>query len=342
MNHYEEELFAALGATDFEADNERLKFNVGAKKQELNSDFPLVVIVETTSCCNLICSGCPQSEISRRRGFMDKGLFEKIIDELAGHYTRTWFHFMGEPLMNPTIFELLDYARQRDLPYYGMSTNAVLLTDENIEKILDSGLKRFEISLDSLDPTLLSQMRPGADPNSIIKNAHRFFELKYARGQEWPITSVSVREMKANAHEAAEFAAHWQPILREPDFVLSIRYNSWGGNQGLEQATYDVPADRKPCLKLWNTLFVLVDGQVVTCDPMFDAQVVMGDVTKASIKEVWDGDAYQQLRRKHLDGAYAGVPVCETCTDWCREIDASQHKNLTGADEHRRAELPQQ
>ncbi len=270
----------------------------------------------------------------RPHTFMEPELFKKVVDEVASYDVRTWLHFMGEPLMHPHIFELIDYASGKELPYFGMSSNGVLLTEENSERILDSGLHRFEISLDSLSPELLGKLRPGRDPTKIIQNAHTFFERKYRRQQKRPITSVAIREMSENAEELERFTSHWNGILKEPDFVMSIRYDSWGGHEDQEHSTWKVPAERLPCLKLWNTSIVLADGRLVTCNGKYDAQLVMGDTQTSSIREIWEGEKYRDVRQKHLDGRAHEVPVCGECGDGYQEAGPKQYNNRTPSSEN--------
>ena len=332
-------MLESLPADRIRETEDRVYFSTGKKHHEVHKEFPQILLIETSSFCNLVCMGCPQKDLSRKRGFIDVDVFKRVVDEAAEYDTRTWFHFMGEPLMHPHIFEMVAYAAEKGLPYFGMSTNGLLLSEENIERVLDSGLQRFEISLDAIDPELFALLRPGGSPERIIENAHEFFRRKYARNQEHPITSVSTRIMKENAAQTREFADYWNSILQPPDFILAIGWNSWGGHEGLEQATYEVSGPRVPCLKLWTTAFVLSDGMLVTCDPMWDGQVPMGYVTESSVEEIWNGEIYWERRQAHLDGRYQELAVCDGCTDWWRETSEETHRNLSSEADLEWAEL---
>ncbi len=324
------QLMKAFNATEIRETDDRLFFKIGKRQQEIYKGFPLVVVIETSNYCNQRCLGCPQKDLTRPRQLMDRKLFQKIVDEVKNYKVRTWFHFMGEPLMNPHLFELLDYASMRNLHYFGISSNATMLNKDNIEKILNSGLHRFEMSLDSLDPKLQGQLRPGEiNPKKTIKNVHEFFKTKYKRGQKFPITSVAIRELKENAHELASFAAHWNKILKKPDFVMSIRYDSWGGHESREHDIYEVPTKRLPCMKLWNTVIILADGRLVTCNAMFDGQMIMGNTYKSRIEEIWNSKKYYELRQKHIEGKYEEIAICVQCDDWCREAGPKHYKNWT-------------
>ncbi|RMD95353.1 MAG: radical SAM protein [Calditrichaeota bacterium] len=330
MDNQFSELLSVLKAEDIQETNEHVYFKVGQRQKRVYKEFPEVIQIETSSYCNLVCMGCPQKDLTRARGFMAPELFRKIVDEISNYETRVWLHYMGEPLMNPQIFELIEYASKK-LTYFGMASNGMLLTTDKIEKILDSGLYRFEISIDSLDPELLGQLRPGGNPKEIIENAHKYFEIKYKRGQKYPITSINFRELKENLHETRKFAEYWKKILKEPDFVLSFPYERWGGHESPEHARYTVPQDRKPCLKLWNKAIILSDGKLVPCDAMFNGQVVLGDVNNHSIYEIWNGPEYFKMRQKHIDGRAEELYICNKCDSWYREVGPHDFKNLTSS-----------
>jgi len=328
MEHQIAQLLKVLKADEVRETEHHINFKVGPRKTEIHKGFPKVIQIETSSYCNLVCLGCPQKDLTRKKGFMKPELFRKIVDELANYEVRVWLHYMGEPLMHPEIFELVDYAAKK-LPYCGMSTNGILLNRSMIEKVLDSGLFRFEISLDSLDANLLNQLRPGGNGELTIDNAHEYFRIKYERGQKHPITSINYRRLKENMHETDQFTEYWKNILQEPDFVLSFPYEKWGGHESDEHATYEVPSERKACLKLWNKVNILSDGSLVTCDAMFDGQVVMGDLNNTSIKEVWTSPAYYERRQKHIEGRYNELEICDVCDSWYREVGTEDFTNLT-------------
>ena len=329
MNTQMTQLLTALNASEIRETDKRVNFNIDQRKQEIPKDFPLIVHVETSSYCNLVCMGCPQKDLTRPRNFMGLKLFEKIVDELVNYDVRVWFHYMGEPLMSPEIFDLIDYASEKGLKYFGMASNGMLLTKDNIERILDSGLYRFEISVDSLDPVLLGQVRPGGNPKEIIENTHEYFKIKYQRGEKYPITSINFRELKQNLDETESFIAHWRKILKEPDFILAFPYETWGGHESREHARYLVEAERLPCLKLWKKVIVLSDGRLVTCDAMFNGQVVMGDTNVSTIKEIWDGNEYHEMRQKHIDGRGGELEICDVCDSWYRETGPEDFRNLS-------------
>src|SRR5271165_5737017 len=69
--------------------------------------LPTVMMIENTNLCNAECVMCPRELLSRKRGFMDFGLFEKIIREVSGLKRKpvTHLHGFGEPMLDKLLPE---------------------------------------------------------------------------------------------------------------------------------------------------------------------------------------------------------------------------------------------
>jgi MoaA/NifB/PqqE/SkfB family radical SAM enzyme len=83
---------------------------------------------------------------------MDEDLAKSVLDQIAelNLAEKVTFHVMGEPLLHPRLFEILDHARLVQLPV-GLTTNGALLTPSIIEKIAERDLYQVDISLQSPD-----------------------------------------------------------------------------------------------------------------------------------------------------------------------------------------------
>src|SRR5580765_611584 len=127
---------------------------------------------------------CPRGEpdiMSRSVGHMDSALFEKILDDAVYFSSPCWFHWFGEPLMNPRLFEQIAVAK-RNVPNLGISTNATLLNAKNAQNILDSGLDTLLIALDGATKDVYEQVRKGPFSfEEVRENVERFLALKGGR-----------------------------------------------------------------------------------------------------------------------------------------------------------------
>jgi len=108
--------------------------------------------LELTNRCNFSCTFCPDGKMTRNRGVMDVELARSALDQIAelDLAEKVTFHVMGEPLLHPRFFQILDHAGTLNLPV-GLTTNGALLTPETIEALRNRDLHQIDISLQSPD-----------------------------------------------------------------------------------------------------------------------------------------------------------------------------------------------
>ena len=144
----------------------------------ITSPVPPRVNIEPTNHCNMKCSMCPHGVMTRGKGMMDMETFKKLIDECAGHDVAVWLHLMGEPCLNPDIFEMIKYSREKNLKKIGLSTNGTFFGKNFAEKILRSGLTRLECSVDAVDSKSYKKMRNRDDYDNLVNNIRYLLKLK--------------------------------------------------------------------------------------------------------------------------------------------------------------------
>jgi hypothetical protein len=108
--------------------------------------------LELTNKCNFSCLFCPDGVMTRERGVMEEDLARSALDQIADLdiAEKVTFHVMGEPLLHPRFFEILDYAASRNLAV-GLTTNGALLTPPIIQQLAARNLHQIDISLQTPD-----------------------------------------------------------------------------------------------------------------------------------------------------------------------------------------------
>ena len=88
-------------------------------KNNINTDFPLVLNIEPTNACNLNCYICPRSRSLRKEGYMDFVLYRRIIDECGSYRKLKMINFLKTPNQQVKLLKMkikseqarvLDYA----------------------------------------------------------------------------------------------------------------------------------------------------------------------------------------------------------------------------------------
>ena len=106
------------------------------------------LFLEVTKQCNAHCDHCGSScDIKTNKG-IDAKWFKKALDDIAEEYNPgTVFLYItgGEPLMRKDLFEITGYAKEKGYDW-GLVTNGMLINDEIIKKLKDTGMKTMSIS----------------------------------------------------------------------------------------------------------------------------------------------------------------------------------------------------
>jgi radical SAM protein with 4Fe4S-binding SPASM domain len=266
---------------------------------------------------------------------MGMEVFRKIADECAGHPVKLWLHFLGEPLLNRDLPDLIAYAKARGISQVGLSTNAFFLTRDIGERLIRAGLDRLECSVDGFDRESYRDLRRSDGFDRVVENTRGFLQLKRELGAALPAVSLQFMKTPAVVQRLPAIRAFWKPWLGERDFLMTIEDMSFAGT--IRQAGQ--PRRREPCGWLWQYLVVLWNGDVVTCASDFDGKRVMGNLHREGLLDIWRGPAYEALRRQHAEGRYAEAGICHGCDDWAL-ADGHGYQNVIGEARLRSSEDP--
>jgi radical SAM protein with 4Fe4S-binding SPASM domain len=142
-------------------------------------------------------------------------------------------------------------------------------------------------------------------------------QLKRDGSYPRPHVNLHYIAMPGLYEHAPAFLAQWQPIV---DHVGFVHYDNWHGDQpDLEQDRYwprPPETERLPCSRIWNSLQILSNGEVVPCCIDYEAVMPMGNIADASLKTIWNNTAFQDLRRLHVARRFDELPLCKDCTVW--------------------------
>jgi len=107
-----------------------------------------LVAWETTRSCNLSCVHCrAAAETGPYPGELDTEAAFKLLDQIAEVSKPIIILTGGEPLMREDIFEIAAYGNKLGMRMT-MAPNGTLMTKENTQKMVESGIVRISLSLD--------------------------------------------------------------------------------------------------------------------------------------------------------------------------------------------------
>ncbi len=269
-------------------------------------EFPLEVRIENTNLCNAMCTICPREQLTRPRGTMDYEFFCSIVDQLAQGGTKE-LHLQGygEPFLDRDILRKISYAKKKGIPFTFMVTNASLLTEEVCKEIMESGLDKLKISFYGLNKTDYESIHRGLSFEEVRENVERLLMIKKSLGRRNPIISV---KYIGSIGGFFKFFLQWGFKTR----VSYARLHNYGYGRRFNRPRTD-RKDRTCPIVTSSIMQVLWDGTVVPCCYDFDGKVVLGDLKKDSVRDVWNCENYQRFRGIHRRREYEKIPTCFSC-----------------------------
>jgi radical SAM protein with 4Fe4S-binding SPASM domain len=181
--------------------------------------LPRELQVEVTGACNLRCKMCLvryREPLDRKRDSLDFDRFKALLDGLPELETVT-LQGLGEPLMAPDLFRMLQYGAARGLRM-GFNTNATLLTRSMAERLVDAGIDWLHISVDGATAATYESIRDGSNFAKVERNVRGLVEVMRARAAVRPRLALVFVAMRRNLRELPDvvrLAADWGiPTLR--------------------------------------------------------------------------------------------------------------------------------
>lgn len=283
------------------------------KRRFLEKRPPSIVQVETTTACNAECIMCPHNKISRAKGHLEFEIYKKVVDECSQYspYLKTFFPFLnGELFLTPDWDKYLSYGIGK-LPFaeVGIFTNGSLLHTGNIDKLINIKPDWINISFDGTSKETYETIRRKLKFDIVESNILQLIAKRDASGLSKPRVTISIVEMEQTKPGLSKFFSKWSSVV---DKVTVEPYSNWIDIK--EGITHDVKrGHRKPCSRLWYNFTVLNSGDVVICCLDYNGEIVIGNIKKQSVKEIWAGEKMAELRKLHLRRQFSQIPLCKNC-----------------------------
>jgi MoaA/NifB/PqqE/SkfB family radical SAM enzyme len=164
------------------------------------SGLPVNLYIEVTKNCNEKCTMCPRTYYwPHRRDNLTFEDFKRIVDNFP-RLERVVLHGLGEPLLNPELFEMVYYLKARGA-YVLFNSNALALNAARREALLASGLDEYRVSFDASQPATYKKIRGIAALTKVKANVTALMQLVRKSGTTRPRVSLWFTTMHENLPE---------------------------------------------------------------------------------------------------------------------------------------------
>ena len=279
--------------------------------------------IEITNNCNLSCSFCPRSDLSRGIGFMEFDLFKLIIkkiQEMGARYVN--LNRFGESLTHPQFLEMLRYAKDQGIPNVGFVSNGQLLTPDVIENIVDAGIDRVNVSLDTLDKVKYEKIRKGAKLEKTINNLDYLIHYRNKTGRKKPIIALFSVLVTDDFEQMQNI---FDKYVNKVNYIEFRPIANYGSSQRLKNIPHirTNKANIFTCIQPWQRLNIFYNGDVNPCCGDVDGELVIGNIKSHSIQELWHGEQIKRIRKILTSKVLDELPICLGCDgsdkDWYQQ-----------------------
>jgi radical SAM protein with 4Fe4S-binding SPASM domain len=252
---------------------------------KVDSDNPLSSILtielNTTELCNRTCVFCPRynPEVYPNRNLnMSVEDAESIAKNLSNHNYKGKISYSGysENFINKKFVDIISVMRKHLKDnLFECNTNGDFLKKEKIGKFFESGLDLLYINL-----------------YDGIEQREKFEDI---------MSDIDDFKYKYRAHYSQD------------DYGLFV--NNRGGNidwLGFDESDIE-SLKGKPCHYPFYKLFVDWNGDVLFCSNDWGKEIIVGNLVKEKLFDVWFGDKMYEIRKKLSKGDRDFSP-CKSCS----------------------------
>jgi len=277
--------------------------------------FPLYMDIEPTNYCNMDCLMCSRQKMTRELGFMSLDTLDAILDQSSEFKPGIRFVGWGEPLLHPELEEFIKRVKARNILLL-ISTNGLLLNEKNREIILKNHVDTVRISFQGVTKEGYSFMRNNDKYDEILKNITSLMEERN-NGEYDTFVIMNTTITNETREEIEDFRNYWEKIVDKAeigkttfshvDDVERVKELKLLGSERIKRVY-------RPCVDVRIKLQVNWNGDVTACCSDHSNELILGNVKKDPIADLWNGKMMNELRdilgekREHYK-----IPVCEEC-----------------------------
>lgn len=297
------------------------------KELKFPSDF--IVTLATNELCNARCIFCAYPHAADAghldsKSMMPLEMSRKAIDEvgMAGGTRMGFAPIVGDPLVDPIIFDRVSYAAKVWNLETILCTNGILLP-KRYKEAIDSGLYMLNISVGGTNREDYREVYGVDSYDQVIEGVHRVLRYNQEQGEK---TNVNVcfrpSQTTKSILESDDYKKKIAPYLSKQNTVkFAFRMVNWGGWIKPEDLKGQLvfanqPKFRgQPCHGL-HSMILRHDGTVRVCGCAFKKtpgdEMTVGTFPQKSLREL--AKYSNQLLREFREGKLP--EVCKTCTNF--------------------------
>jgi radical SAM protein with 4Fe4S-binding SPASM domain len=303
---------------------------------------PVIYNIETTNACNMKCRMCPRTtKMTRPITTMGQESFVRIIDQLRPHSKSNWekwekfvsehygiqstdmsenhfflyiipkviqLHGYGDPLLDRNIHENVRLLNERGFQSY-FSCNPSNIDMNKTIKMLEYGLDYIKYSIESVDDEVFKGIR-GNESNfsKSYKNILELLNLKEKKGHK---TIFVITMLDLNRNQQQEEFHKLLETFKNLDVYIYLKSEDQQWYRKDFHGTKSIHWS-EVCKHPWMSMTIKSNCEVVMCMEDYNNEIVLGNIDKNTLYDIWNGPEYTKFRKDH----FLKTPKIK-CTEEC-------------------------
>lgn len=321
------------------------------KKVSLSSVIPVstpyLVYIDPSSKCNIKCNFCFHSlsdnylkQNGFKQGIMDYELFVKIVSqfkEFPDKVKSFKLCGLGEPLLNKRLPEMIAHAKKQGIAErLVIVTNGILLNPELNLKLIDAGLDDLVISVEGVSQDKYKKIANiNLNYDKFLANIRHFYENRNNCKVYTKLAHTGLGEKgEQEYHEIFDDITDTAYVEYLTELYQGVDYSNIIEDTSINQIGERIEKKVEVCFLPFLNLTVNVSGKVSPCIFDYKENIVVGDVNKDSLVDIWNSKRLNKFRLMHLKKKRDDHPDCAAC-QWLSICGDSIYENIIDDDAQR-------
>lgn len=263
--------------------------------------MPSFLKVEITRECNV---GCKLCLVEKPSWHYSLNNYRQLVDKLKNHIYLVSLYDIGEPLENKEVIAFIQYAKQNKLGSIISTSLSIKKSDEFWEAFVLSGLDKLIVAIDGITAEVYNTYRTNGDLSLIMENLKKILYYKEMHHIqmyiEWQMIDFkwNLHEQKSAREMAYQMGCSNFRLIREA-VKPRLRYKK------------ENIIRRRNCMLPYIIFIVTADNKVRPCYKVYNEPVEIGDLSKNSFEEIWNGDEVFRIRDKNRICDRTGCKTCQ-------------------------------
>ena len=310
--------------------------------EKYRSEEPVIYNIETTNACNMRCRMCPRTTMMTRKiETLDLDVFKKIVDQIRPFADDEWedwqafverkyrigredmsenhfflyiipkvlvLHGYGDPLLDKKMPAKLKYLSKKGIPSY-FSCNPANINIEKTIQMFENGLGYVKFSIESVDDLLHKKIR--GEASNFSQSYQKILRLLDEKKKHNYRTIIVITMLDLKRTDQQKEFGRLKSAFEGKDVYIYLKSQDQQWYEDKNEGTNSIHW-QEFCQFPWSSMTIKSNGEATECVADFNNEIILGDASKESLYDIWNGQKYAQLRKNHFD-MKPGIKCTEQC-----------------------------